>query len=285
MALGGAAADRAGGTARAAAALAASGAHRSSSSCCTANLDPLSRLAGFDPASATDSWHALPTHTLRFAEVLAKIYASDFSVGELIFLFTADAHLDGDDPFPLQEENEALDFPLGLPDDEREHALWRLRHDMLERYRRGRKTRPRKRSGRGGASKPPCTAEFGFAPGDILALGQHFFPGVLARSGYQVSPAATRFVSSLAAASTSAPMWNTPPDGPFQYDPSQQQLSARVPLTDRAVIAKLTQVHDLNPAEQQAVQDLFFQPRAMLAPLRAAVRRLRHRAAPADRGG
>ena len=42
----------------------------------TANLDPLSRLAGFDPGSATDSWHALPTHTLRFAEVLAKIYAS-----------------------------------------------------------------------------------------------------------------------------------------------------------------------------------------------------------------
>ena len=81
-----------------------------------ANLDPLSRLAGFDPASATGSWHALPTHTLRFAEVLAKIYASDFSVGELIYLFTADAHLDGDDPFPLQEENEALDSPLGLPE-------------------------------------------------------------------------------------------------------------------------------------------------------------------------
>ena len=53
----------------------------------TANLDPLSRLAGFDPATA--SWHALPTYTLRFAEVLAKIYASDFTVGELIFLFTA----------------------------------------------------------------------------------------------------------------------------------------------------------------------------------------------------
>ena len=95
------------------------------------NLDPISRLAGFDPASATDSWHALPTHTLRFAEVLAKVYASDFSVGELLYLFTAGPHLDGDDPFPLQEANDALDFPLGLPDEDREHGLWRLRQDML----------------------------------------------------------------------------------------------------------------------------------------------------------
>ena len=45
---------------------------RNSSSCWSSNLDPLSRLAGFDPASATDSWHALPTHTLRFAEVLCE---------------------------------------------------------------------------------------------------------------------------------------------------------------------------------------------------------------------
>src|SRR5207302_1450820 len=40
------------------------------------NLDPLSRLAGFDPGLATDTWHARPTNTLRFVEVLAKIYAS-----------------------------------------------------------------------------------------------------------------------------------------------------------------------------------------------------------------
>jgi len=226
-----------------------------------ANLDPLSRLAGFDPSSATGSWHALPTHTLRFAEVLAKVYASDFSVGELIFLFTADPHLDGDDPFPLQEDNEALDSPLGLPDDERSHALWRLRHEML-------KVQVAEDEGDDWPWRRIEAAlhtEFGFAPGDIVALGQHFFPGVLAHSGYQIGAAATRFVSNLAAPSTSAPMWNNPPDGPLQYDPSAQQLSACVPLTDRAVIRKLTHVHDLNAAEQQAVQDLFFQPRAMLA--------------------
>jgi Tc toxin complex TcA C-terminal TcB-binding domain len=226
----------------------------------TGNLDPLSRLAGFDPASATDSWHALPTHTLRFAEILAKIYASNFSVGELIFLFTGDPHLDGDDPFPLQEANEALDAPLGLPDDDPDHALWRLRGELLAARTDEDEDWPWRRI------EAALHTELGFAASDIQALGQHFFPGTLASSGYQVTPAATRFVSALPAADTSAPMWNTPPDGPLQYDPSAQQLSARVPLTDRAVIGKLTGVRDLNPAEQQAVQDLFFQPRAMLAP-------------------
>ena len=37
------------------------------------HLDALSKLAGFDPASTTDNWHALPTHTLRLAEILTKV--------------------------------------------------------------------------------------------------------------------------------------------------------------------------------------------------------------------
>ena len=53
----------------------------------TSNLDPLSVLAGFNPQATGDSWHAQPTHTLRFAEGLGKIYASDFIVGELLLLF------------------------------------------------------------------------------------------------------------------------------------------------------------------------------------------------------
>jgi hypothetical protein len=226
-----------------------------------ANLDPLSRLAGFDPTSATDSWHARPTHTLRFAEVLAKIYASDFSVGELIYLFTADEHLDGDDPFPLQEENEALDSPLGLPDEEHDFSLWRLRDELLAT----RVGEEECETWSWRRIEAALQSEFGFAPSDILELGQHFFPRVLADSGYQVSPAAMRFVSGLTPGSTSAPMWDTPADGPLQYDPSAEQLSAQLPLVDQAVIAKLTQVHDLNAAEQRAVQDLSFQPRAMLA--------------------
>ena len=243
----------------------------------TANLDRLSRLAGFDPDSATYSWHARPAHTLRFAEVLAKVYASRFSVGELLYMFTADPPLDGDDPFPLQETNEALDSPLGLPDDEADHALWRLRREMLKPAE-GDEAEADEADEADEAEdeaeewpwrriESALQAEFGFAAADIAALGEHFFAGVLARGGQPGTPSSARFVTSLAAASTSALMWNDPPDGPLRYDPAaeQGQLSARIPLTDRAVISKLTHVRDLNAAEQQAVQDLFFQPRALLA--------------------
>jgi hypothetical protein len=224
----------------------------------TSELDRLSRLAGFDPASDTDSWHAQPTHTLRFAELLAKICASRFGVDELIYLFTADEHL-GRDPFPRQDDAEAREVPLSLPDDDHDHDLWRLRHEMLQ---------VRVGDDEDEQWPWPCIeaalhAEFGFTPGDITALGEHFFPAVLARSGHQAGPSATRFVSGLNG--TSAAMWNNPPDGPLRYEPSAHQLWTCVPLTDRAVITKLATVQDLNQADRQAVQDLFFQPRAMLA--------------------
>jgi Tc toxin complex TcA C-terminal TcB-binding domain len=225
------------------------------------NLDPLSRLCGFDPTSATDNWHAQPTHTLRFAEVLSKIYASKFSIGELTYLFTAEAHLDGDDPFPLQDANEAFDLPLSLPDDERKYSLWHLRHAMMAVEVQEDDVR----DWHWKRIEAVLQDEFGYTSSDIVAFGWHFFPGVLEHAGYQANTTATHFVSSLAAASTSPQTWNTPADGSFQYDQAAQQLSTRVPLIDRAVIAKLTHVHDLNAAEQQAVQDLYFQPRAMLA--------------------
>jgi hypothetical protein len=225
------------------------------------NLDPLSRLAGFDPASADDNWHSVPTHTLRFAEVLAKIYSSDFSVEEIFYLFTAGDHLDGNDPFPLDEQNEALDLPLDLPDEQPEHSLWHLRRKLLE---------------------APVTDEdvhechwkriaaelhedFGFASAEILAFGQHFFPETLERAGHHVDSAARRFTSSLLAGNTSAPIWNLPAEGPFHYDDAAQLLSTQLPLSDRAVIAKLTHVRHLKAEEQSAIQDLYFQPRAMLA--------------------
>jgi hypothetical protein len=58
-----------------------------------ANLDPLSRICGFDPALPSDTWNAAPTHTLRFAEILSKIYASNFAIGEVLYLFTADGDI------------------------------------------------------------------------------------------------------------------------------------------------------------------------------------------------
>lgn len=223
------------------------------------NLDALSSLAGFDPNNPADTWHARPTHTLRFAEILAKIYASEFSVGEILFLFTNDEHLDGDDPFPLQSSNEAHDSPLGLPDDEDENSLWTLRKKLL--------------SVEGNAEDAEqwswarmenvLRTEFGFAPttstNPWLSLGQHFFPSALADSGTSVTALQRQY--RVALASTAERMWNTPPDGPFRYDATAHELCTEVPLTDEAVLAKLGRIRQLDAAEQAAVQHLYFLPR------------------------
>jgi hypothetical protein len=227
------------------------------------NLDALSSLAGFDPNNPTDAWHARPTHTLRLSEILAKIYASEFGIGEILFLFTNDEHLDGDDPFPLQTSNEAHDSPLGLPDDEDENSLWTLRKKLLavevsaddaEQWSWAR-------------IENVLRTEFGFAPATSsnpwLSLGQHFFPSILAHSGTSVSPLQRQYRVALAA--TSDLMWNTPPDGPFHYDATAHELWTQVPLTDEAVLAKLGRIRQLNAAEQGAVQELYFLPRVELA--------------------
>ncbi|MFI5915061.1 neuraminidase-like domain-containing protein [Dactylosporangium sp. NPDC051541] len=223
------------------------------------NLDPLSRLAGFDPTSPTFSWHARPTHTLRFAEVLAKIYASAFTVGELLFLFTAGPHLDGDDPFALPDINEARDTPLEVPEDDPHHGLWRLRRDLLDAQVDADEAEqwPWHRV------ETALQTEFGFAAADVTALGAHFFPGrATPRGGGHF---ARRFVCALPAADTSPAMWNGPRDWPWHYDTTTQQLATRIPVTDRALLATLTHVRALNDRERQAVQDLYFQPRALLA--------------------
>ncbi|HEX4966043.1 MAG TPA: neuraminidase-like domain-containing protein [Thermoanaerobaculia bacterium] len=235
------------------------------------NLDPLSRLAGFDPATPTDTWHARPASTLRFAEVLSKIYASDFTVGEIIFLFTAGDHLDGDDPFPLPDPTEALDTPFDLPDEEEEHGLWTLRRKLLhvhgnEEEKAEEWSWPR--------IEAALRHELGFAPPaggpDPLAeLGEHFFPSVLEHHGHPVDAAKRRFAVDLAPSKTTAAMWNTPADGPFRYhaiDSTHGQLWTRLPLRDEAVAARLSEIRQLGPEEEAAVRDLYFAPRAALAP-------------------
>ena len=109
-----------------------------------ANLDCLSRLAGFDPATASATWHAAPTHTLRFAEILAKLYASHFSIGEVIFLFAADdslygeygheKHEYGDKPEQEKHEHEYDDKPEHEKheheyDDKHEHEKHKHEYD------------------------------------------------------------------------------------------------------------------------------------------------------------
>lgn len=230
------------------------------------NLDALALLAGFesDAVVGNHHWHEHPTKTLRFAEILAKIYASDFTVGELLFLFTADSMLHGDEPFPLQTPNEANDSPFGLPDDDDEFALWSLRKKLLAVQ-----VEPAVAADNSWSHiESKIIDTFGLdsvSAGVLLSLGQHFFPTALAESGIAVTPAQQRYSVPLAAGQTSAAMWNTPAGGPFQYEAGQ--LHAKIPLTDEAVVAKLARVRQLNNDEQQAVRDLYLLPRKDMAHL------------------
>jgi hypothetical protein len=279
--------------------------HRSGEFAATlaSHLDALSKLAGFDPASAADNWHALPTHTLRLAEILAKITQSRFPIGELLYLFTAEDDPDSGGPFPMQSEIEAVELPLGLPDDEFRFSLWRLRRELLAaaddsslpdaRDRRisvvvdeSARSDPladdeQDRQGLEVAVEVDRVAEewdwwrvaavlqdeLGFAPSDVLALAQHIFPHVLERAGHKVDAAALRYVSNLPAAKTTPAMWTARAGSPFEYDAATGggQLWVRIPIPDEEVVEQLTNLKPLNPDEQVSVQDLYFQPRAMLA--------------------
>lgn len=227
------------------------------------SLDPLSLLAGFDPGDDAKTWHALPTHSLRFAEILVKIHASQFGVGELLYLFTADEHLRGDDPFALQTSQEAHDRPLDLADDAEAHELWSLRKKLLAAdvsdEDEGAWTYAR--------IKTALAEDFGYAPppwtDPLKALAEHFFPAVLAEHGPAVEAIKQQYRVKLA--NTMAAMWNTPPEGPFRYDSDAKELYVQIPLTDEAVVAKLARVRQLTELERQAVLDAYFAPRVDLA--------------------
>ncbi|MEO6921017.1 MAG: neuraminidase-like domain-containing protein [Collimonas sp.] len=229
-----------------------------------ANLDPLSTLAGFDPANPTDTWHNKPAGTLRFAEVLAKMTASQFGIGEILYLFSADDHLDGVDPFPLQDVNDALDSPLSCPEDDDHHDLWTLRHALLA----AEVSEEEQRKWSWQRVEAALRDEFGFqlAPGAtdyLTSLAQHFFPGVLEHAGMAVSATERQYRVHLAA--PSAAMWNLPPEGPFRFDTAASQLWTQLPLSDEQVVNKLEHLRNLTPAEQLATQNLYHMPRVDLA--------------------
>ena len=237
-----------------------------------ANLDPLSRLAGFDPDTPGDTWHARPTHTLRFAEVLGKIYASRFTVGEILFLFTTLDHLDGDDPFPLADPDETADDPLALPEadpagGDGPHSLWALRRALLAVE----VDEDAAREWSWHRITATLREEFGYAPAaggpdPLTELAEHFFPCVLERDGHAVSAQDRQYRTQLAATGTVPAMWNAG-QGPFRYDEAAQpgQLWVRLPLRDRDVIEQLRELRPLQQAERTAVQQLYFSPRATLA--------------------
>ncbi len=230
------------------------------------NLDPLSRLAGFNPQDPLTTWDAHPTHTLRFTEVLAKIYASNFGVGELTFLFTVDEHLAGADPFPLASRNETLESPLDLPDDDETFSLWTLRQKLLDVELSNEQVACWSWS----RIVHALEEDFGY-PGDLTPahlqeLAGHFFPSIVNSECCSPEDGLSHQYR-VALTSTSGAMWNTPAGGPFRYDPEANggELYAELPLTDEAVLDKLSRIRQLSPEEIAAVQHLYFAPRVELA--------------------
>jgi hypothetical protein len=228
------------------------------------NLDALSRLAGFNPPTSTnpstDTWNSTPSCTLRFAEVLAKMRASKFRIGELLYLFNAVPPHEHENPFE-QDAEDALNYPLDLPEEGQEHSLWKLREALLTVEVNEEEvchwTWPR--------IVARFREKFGYAPpggqDPLLSIGQHFFPDVLEDAGYSVGDQQRQYRILLA----STTPWNTPAGGPFQYDSGSSQLWTRLALRDEAVASQLGQLPTLNNAEQAAVQDLYFAPRLDLA--------------------
>jgi hypothetical protein len=225
------------------------------------NLDPLSCLAGFNPGDPATTWHAKPTCTLRFLEVLSKIYASTFSVGEILYLFTAQPHLNGDDPFFLQTVNDALEFPLDLPEAGQLQSLAALRLALLEievSAEEAEKWSWKKISA-------VLRDEFSYQESSdaLLDLGRHFFPETLNAHGVAVSSDQRRYAVALPG--SSAQLWNAPFDSPMQYDAGAGKLWIEIPLSDAEVIAKMAEMRQLSAAEGQAAQDVYFLPRQALA--------------------
>jgi hypothetical protein len=235
-----------------------------------ANLKELSLVAGFTDAYP---WNFSPTCTIRFAEVLAKINASEFTVGEIIFLFTDREHLNGDDPFPLTKPSDSIDDPLNVPEDDK-HGLWNLRHKLLKAEVSDENVKSwtwyRIES---------CIREMGFggshsttgSPDALLSLGAHFFPETLESVGQLVDKSARLYRTDLPPSSTSPHMWRAEPCDLFHYHVSAGndgagKLWLQLPVENEKVLHKLTEARQLNAAEINAVQDLYFAPRATLAP-------------------
>ncbi len=225
------------------------------------NLDSLAVLSGFDPATAR--WDAQPASTLRFTEILAKIYGSSFTTGELLYIFSVDQHLGGDDPFFQQEENEALDQPFDFPEEGHPFDLWKLREKLLHVRTKDEDCAALTWT----ALSTAMRTEFGYDPSvgtdPLQKLGEHFFPEAVAQSGIVAGPQARQYRTALP--DTVASMWNFPHPGPFQYDTPAEELVMELPLRNEDVLFKLNAIEQLTANERAAVQQLCFAPRAELA--------------------
>jgi hypothetical protein len=231
------------------------------------NLDALAGLAGFD--GTMYKWNSKPTCTIRFAEVLSKIYASEFTVGEIFFLFTTKGHLVGDDPYCITEEEESLDDPLNVPEDDHAHGLWELRRKLLEVDVSEKEAREwswfRIES---------TLREMGYVDKhhhvDLLArFAEHFFPEILEKEGRPVGPQARRFEALIPAGQTSPQMWHVGDALPFHFEKHNGGnhagvLWAKLPLRNEDVLRALRNLRQLNTAEAHAVQRVYLEPRTAM---------------------
>ncbi|KAF2464646.1 insecticidal toxin complex protein [Lindgomyces ingoldianus] len=233
------------------------------------NLDDLAKLAGFD--GTTYRWDSKPTCTIRFAEVLSKLYASKFTIGEIVFLFATKAHMRGDDPYPVTEEDESEDDPLNVPEDDDIYGLWALRRKLLNVQT------SEKEASEWPWSKIEATLcgmssrDTGGSLGNVLAIfAEHFFPEILEEEGRVVKPEHRRFEAPIPVAETAASMWQFGECSPFHFEVRDNKnglLWAKLPVRNSEVLKTLRDLRQLNTAERKALQTVYLAPRTAMAPL------------------
>lgn len=231
------------------------------------NLDGIADLANFASAEAAYTWYKLPTHTIRFVEVLCKIYASEWDVEELFYLFTTPnpENLGGEDPFSMQSESEAEKCPFDLPECS-DFPLSKLREQLCAVT-----FETLEQKGWDACSWKEIQLilkkEFGFNKPDLLnSICLHFFPQKANCDCTDAENEQTWYCVDLAATDTSNDMWDEPVGSPFFYDEAKEKLCFTLPLLHEEVIEKL-QTDKLNDTEKLAVRDLFFLPRKELTQL------------------
>ena len=146
------------------------------------NLKSLARLAGFTDAH---DWNSNPSCTLCVLRKCSpRLYASEYTVNELLFTFTTDTPRL---PFPLGHTLEVMEEPFKLPSDCEEN-LWKLATQTVT-CRGFRGARPR--VDMGSKIEDALRREFGFVAGStdaLLSFGEHFFPNTPSQTMVMMSP-------------------------------------------------------------------------------------------------
>ena len=228
------------------------------------HIEVLANLAGFrSDADDFYKWYYQFTNIIRFTQVLHRVCDSKFTVGQLQFIFTTEAQPAGDDPYPQQTKNEAIEYPFNLADNSDDFDLDSLREKLLDIHLEEAEITDWTWQ----KIDASLNADFGQTGTAFLDMGKQFFPEILETLGYTISNAELQFQTPLAQNDTALLMWNTGNVNPFFYIPGF--LTCKIPLKSADVIQKLQTVRQLNTQEATAVQNLFFAPRLVLSPFAA----------------